>query len=65
MKLSIDLDSIEIGEWNDTVSGIIRDELKSEIRIEVRKAIRANPDFKKAIKKMQEAAASGLLDQIK
>jgi len=43
----------------------MEDELKSEIRIEVRKAIRANPDFKKAIKKMQEAAASGLLDQIK
>ena len=64
MKISLDLDSIEIGEWSSTIQEVIRDELKAELRSEIRKAIKANNDFKKAVKKMQETAAKDLLGML-
>ena len=64
MKLSIDLDKIELDEYGETVSGIIKDEIKSALAFEVRKAIKENPSLKQAVKKLTDKAAKDLLKQV-
>ena len=64
MKLSIDLDKIETGEYGDTVAGILKDEIKLAIAYEVRKAIKENTDLKKAVKRLTDNAAKELLKQV-
>jgi hypothetical protein len=64
MELKIDLSDIEVGEWNDTISELLRSEITHAIQREVRKTLSSNDAIKKAVKKIQDAAANELLRQI-
>jgi hypothetical protein len=64
MKIELDLDKIEVGDWNESIANIIRDEIKLVVHSEIRRSLKDNPDLKKAIKVMQQKAAESLLGMV-
>jgi hypothetical protein len=65
VKIAINLDEVMSGDhWDTTVGEIIRDEIKSAVRAEVRKNVRANPDLKKAIKALEKYASQQIIEAI-
>jgi len=62
IKAEIDLDEIMAGgDWDTSIGEMVRDELKSVIKAEIRSAIRSNDKLKKAIKALESRAADQIL----
>jgi len=64
MKLEINLDEINVGNWGETITSIIKDEIQIAVRTEVRKSLKKNPSLNKAVKVMQEKATDSLLEMV-
>ena len=63
IEATIDLDELWSGdEWDSTVAGLIRDELKIVIRKEIKNAVQKDPTLKKAIKSIQNKAAQTIIE---
>lgn len=63
--IEIDLEEIFTGEqWEETVADIIRDELKSVIRNELKKEFKENITFTGAMKKVRERAAQEIIAMV-
>ena len=58
----IDLDEIMVAEWDTTVAAMVRDELKAEIKREIRTAIKHDPKLKQAVKKIQTRYAEQIIE---
>jgi len=64
MKLEIDLNKIELDEYGETVASVIRDEIKCELRSQIKKALKENKNMKQAVSKLTSKAASDLLNLV-
>ena len=64
MKINaiLDLDDIWVGhEWDETIGSIIRDEMKTLVKTELRKALKEDREFQKAMRTMKKKAIQQLL----
>lgn len=65
IHLELDLDELCSGDnWGTTVGELIREELKAEIRLQIKKGIKEDPQLKRAVKKLQQEAAKKVLDAL-
>ena len=67
IKMELDLDRIWVDDdgWNSTLASIVKEELRTVIKTEIRKALRESTDLKKAIKALHKKAAQQILDELK
>lgn len=54
MTVSLDLDELFTDEWNNTVAEMLRDEVKNCIRIEMKKALSEDKNFKKLVRECEQ-----------
>ncbi len=65
MKLTIDLDAIWAdGDWGTTVGEIVRDEIRIVVKREVKKAVKDDPDLKRAIRQLTTRAAQTIAEAL-
>jgi len=64
IKAEVDLSEMESDQWGTSVDGIIRQEILYYIKLEVKKAIKADTTLKKKIMEMQKEAAAAIIESI-
>ena len=65
IKAIIDLDELCSGrEWGETVTQIIEEELKVEVRKQIKAAIKDSSNLKKAMKLVQNEAAERIIEEL-
>lgn len=65
LKMELDLDSIWTGdEWGTTLGEILKDEIKTVVRSEIKKSLRENSDLKQAIAALRRRAAQKIIDEL-
>lgn len=64
MKIELDLDTVEVGKWGDTVEGIIREELTNCIRRRVQGMLRGNPALNAYMEKVQKQVLDKFTEEL-
>jgi hypothetical protein len=65
LKAELNLDELWTGaEWQESVAGMIKDELKFAIRDAMRKALKEDKDLQKVIKEYKKRALKEALQNI-
>jgi len=65
LKVELNLDDIFTGaDWSETIGEILRDELKGEIRAQMKKAVKEDKSLQRVIKEYKNRAVRGAMDAL-